>query len=111
MGPLHYHSSRSDFGFEFLGDIRNQKTTPRIGESGSRQDCLELPFFFKPLDFSIVIVNYISGLFFPQVGPLRHGLAVQSYENRRKTNFFSNSESTYQRYAESMTPLITDVGS
>jgi hypothetical protein len=26
-------------------DIHNQKTTPRIGESGSQQDCLELPFF------------------------------------------------------------------
>jgi hypothetical protein len=33
IDPLHYLSSRSDFGFEFGGDIRNQKTTPRLGES------------------------------------------------------------------------------
>ena len=33
------------FWLRILGDIRNQKMTPRIGESGSRQDCLELPFF------------------------------------------------------------------
>ncbi len=37
------------FWLQILGEIRNRKTTPRIGESGSRQDCLELPFF-KPLD-------------------------------------------------------------
>jgi hypothetical protein len=34
IDPLHYFSSRSDFGFEFA-DIRNQKTTPRLGESAS----------------------------------------------------------------------------
>jgi hypothetical protein len=33
------------FWLQILGDIRNRKTTPSIGESGSRQDCLELPFF------------------------------------------------------------------
>ncbi len=33
------------FWFRIRGDIRIRKTTPRIGESGSRQDCLEYPFF------------------------------------------------------------------
>jgi hypothetical protein len=33
------------FWLRILGDIRNKKTIPRIGESGSRQDCLALPFF------------------------------------------------------------------
>ncbi len=35
IGPLHYISSRSDFGFEFAeirGDIRNLKTTLRLAE-------------------------------------------------------------------------------
>jgi hypothetical protein len=44
LGPLHYRylPSRPEFGFEFSG-IR--KSTPRIGESGSRQDCQEYPLF------------------------------------------------------------------
>ncbi len=33
------------FRLRIRGDIRIRKTTPRIGESGSRQDCLEYPFF------------------------------------------------------------------
>jgi hypothetical protein len=28
------------FGLRIRGDIRNRKTTPRLGESGSRQECL-----------------------------------------------------------------------
>ncbi len=42
IGPLHYLWSRSDFGFKFPErDIRNQKTTPWLSESGSRRfsDC------------------------------------------------------------------------
>ena len=27
------------------GDIRNRKTTPRLAESGSRQECLWIQFF------------------------------------------------------------------
>jgi hypothetical protein len=34
MGPLHYYSSRSDFG-KF--DIPIRKTTPRINDTGSRR--------------------------------------------------------------------------
>jgi hypothetical protein len=43
------------------GDIRNRKTTRRVGES------TKLPIdtiFFKPLNKSIVILHYIPGLFF-----------------------------------------------
>jgi hypothetical protein len=42
---LHFEPFR--FWLRILGDIRIRKTTPRIGESGSRQDCLEYPFFFQ----------------------------------------------------------------
>jgi hypothetical protein len=33
------------FLLRIRGDIRKRKTTPRLAESGSRQDFLELPFF------------------------------------------------------------------
>ncbi len=33
------------FWLRIRGDIRNRRTTPRLAESGSRQDFLELPFF------------------------------------------------------------------
>ncbi len=35
---LHFTPFR--FGLRIRGDIRNQKTTPRLAESGSRQECL-----------------------------------------------------------------------
>ncbi len=57
MSPLHYLSSRSDFGFEF-------KEIFVIGES------TRLPIdtiFFKPLNKSRVIVHYIPGLFFAKL--------------------------------------------
>ncbi len=40
---LHFEPFR--FWLRIRGDVRIRKTTPRIGESGSRQDCLEYPFF------------------------------------------------------------------
>ncbi len=40
---LHFEPFR--FWLRIRGDIRIWKTTPRVGESGSRQDCLEYPFF------------------------------------------------------------------
>jgi hypothetical protein len=58
LGPLHYLSSRSDFGFEFseifvsVGDL---KRLPGVS------------IFFKPLNNSIVIVHYIRGLFFAKL--------------------------------------------
>jgi hypothetical protein len=53
------------FWLRIHGDILNRKTTPRLAESGSRQDCL-LPIdtiFFKPFNKSMVIVHYIPGVF------------------------------------------------
>ncbi len=35
---LHFEAFR--FGLRIRGDIRNRKTTPRLAESGSRQECL-----------------------------------------------------------------------
>ncbi len=35
---LHFEPFR--FGLRIRGDIRNRKTTPRLAESGSRQECL-----------------------------------------------------------------------
>jgi hypothetical protein len=49
------------FGLRIRGDIRNQKTTRRVGES------TRMPIdtiFFKPLNKSMVIVHYIPGFFF-----------------------------------------------
>jgi hypothetical protein len=39
------HFKPFQFWLRIRGDIRIRKTTPCIGESGSRQDCLEYPFF------------------------------------------------------------------
>ncbi len=33
------------FGLRIRGDIRIRKTIPRLAESGSRQECLEIKFF------------------------------------------------------------------
>jgi hypothetical protein len=60
IGPLHYVSSRSDFGFEFAEIFIIEK---RLAESGVTR----LPIntiFFKPLNKSMVIVHYIPGFFF-----------------------------------------------
>ncbi len=37
MGPLHYHSSRSDFGFEFVEILVFKKRLPAINDAGSRR--------------------------------------------------------------------------
>ena len=56
IGPLHYISSRSDFGFEFaeIFVIENDGESTRLPID---------TIFFKPLNKSIVIVHYIPGLF------------------------------------------------
>jgi hypothetical protein len=59
IGPLHNISSRSDFGFE----ISEIFVIEKLAESGIRQDTI----FFKPLNKSMVIVNYIPGLFFAKL--------------------------------------------
>jgi hypothetical protein len=33
------------FGLHIRGDIHNRKTTPRLAESGSQQECLKIQFF------------------------------------------------------------------
>ncbi len=49
------------FGLRIRGDIRNRKTTRRVGESTRMpKDTI----FFKPLKKSMVIVHYIPGFFF-----------------------------------------------
>jgi hypothetical protein len=63
-GPLHYISSHFRFWLRIRGDIRNRKTTRRVGESA------RMPIdtiFFKPLKKSVVIVHYISGIFFAKL--------------------------------------------
>jgi hypothetical protein len=60
LGPLHYISSRSDFGFEFAEIFVFEK---RLPVSVSREST-RLPIvtnIFKPLNNLILIVNYIPG--------------------------------------------------
>ncbi len=64
--PLHYLSSRSDFGFEFAEIFGIEKRLP---------DCILLNsilFYSK----SMVIVHYIPSLFFAKLVLLMAGLAV-----------------------------------
>jgi hypothetical protein len=65
MGPLHYHSSFSDFGFEFSEIFVVKKQLPASVSRGFDKN--RVTIFFKPLDLSIVIANYIPGLFFAKL--------------------------------------------
>jgi hypothetical protein len=58
IGPLHYLSSRSGFGFEFLEILLIEEW---LVDSGSRQDCLELPFFqtFKQTNSDSTLLHYL----------------------------------------------------
>jgi hypothetical protein len=42
---LTLHFETFQFGLRIRGDIRNRKTTPRLAESGSRQECLKIKKF------------------------------------------------------------------
>ena len=66
VGPLHYISSRSDFGFEFAEIFVFEK---RLTVSVSRGvDTIAWSIhFFKPLNDTIVIVHYIPGQFFAKL--------------------------------------------
>ncbi len=78
------------FWLRILWDIGIRKSAPRIGES------TRLPgvsIFFKPFNNSLVIVNYIPGLFFAKLALKRNGLAVKSSENQHQINFSLNSDS------------------
>ncbi len=60
LGPLHYISSLSDFGFEFPEILVLEKRLP-VSVSREVDKIAWSIHFFDPLDNSIVIVNYIAG--------------------------------------------------
>ncbi len=60
LGPLHYISSRSDFGFEFTEIFLLEKRLPVSVSRGVDKIAWSI-HFFKPLNNSIVIVQYIPG--------------------------------------------------
>ncbi len=63
ISPLHYVSSRSDFGFEFSEIFVIEKRPPiRQVEESTRMPTDTI--FFKPLNKSMVIVHYIASFFF-----------------------------------------------
>ncbi len=64
LGPLHYLSSRSDFGFEFSEIFENR--LPALVRRKVDKIAWSI-HFFKPLNKYIVIVHYIPGLFFAKV--------------------------------------------
>ena len=66
LGPLHYMSSRSDFGFEFSEIFVFENRLPALVSRGVNKIAWSI-HFFKPLNNSIVIVHYIPGLFFAKL--------------------------------------------
>jgi len=60
IGPLHYISSHSDFGFEFAEIFVFEKRLPVSVSRGVDKITWSI-HFFKPLNNSIVIVQYIPG--------------------------------------------------
>jgi hypothetical protein len=56
---LHFEPFR--FWLRIRGDIRIRKTTPRISDSGELTRLPIHTIIFKPLNNSILIVNYIPG--------------------------------------------------
>ena len=66
LSPLHYNSSRSDFGFEFSEIFVFENRLPALVSRGVNKIAWSI-HFFKPLNNSIVIVHYIPGLFFAKL--------------------------------------------
>ncbi len=66
LGPLHYLSSRSDFGFEFSEIFVLENRLPASVSRGVDKTAWSI-HFFKPLNNSIMLVNYIPGLFFAKL--------------------------------------------
>jgi hypothetical protein len=66
IGPLHYISSRSDFGFEFAELFVFEKRLPDSPSRGVDKNAYRYNFF-KPLNKSMVIEHYIPGLFFAKL--------------------------------------------
>ncbi len=87
LGPLQNHSSRSDFGFEFVEIFVFEKQLPAINHTGSRRLCV-----------SVI-----------------RGVADSPYQwyadtGSRLLNFLKEN-SPYRWYGESSTPRISDRGS
>jgi hypothetical protein len=61
-GPLHYVSSRSDFGFEFVEIFVIEKRLPNSPSRGVDKIAYRYNFFKQ--NKSMVIVYYIHGFFF-----------------------------------------------
>ncbi len=70
FGPLHYHSSHSDFGSEFLEIfvIKKNNSPHRWVAESTRLP--RVTIFFKPLALTIEIVNYIPDLFRLPLSPM-----------------------------------------
>jgi hypothetical protein len=66
LGPLHYLSSRSDFGLEFMEIFVFENRLPALVSPGVDKIAWSI-HFFKPLNNSIVIVHYIPGFFFAKL--------------------------------------------
>jgi hypothetical protein len=63
IDPIHYLSSRSDFGFEFADLFVIEKRLPNLPSWEVDKVAYRYNFFYKPLNKSMVIVHYIPGLF------------------------------------------------
>ncbi len=62
LGPLHYISSRSGFGFEFAEIFVFEKRLPVSVSRGVNKIAYTVDTnIFKPLNNSILILNYIPG--------------------------------------------------
>jgi hypothetical protein len=61
IGPLQYVSSHSDFGFEFAEIFIIGKRLPDSPSHGAHKNAYRYNFF-KPLNKSMVIVQYITSL-------------------------------------------------
>jgi hypothetical protein len=66
IGPLQYISSRSNFGFEFAEIFVIEKRLPDSPSRGVDKNAYRYKFF-QPLNKSMVLVHYISGLFFAKL--------------------------------------------
>ncbi len=66
IGPLHYVSSRSDFGFEFAEIFVINKRLPDPPSWGVDKIAQRYNVF-QPLNKSMVTVHYIPGFFFAKL--------------------------------------------
>jgi hypothetical protein len=66
LGPLHYLSSRSDFGLELSETFVFKNRLPASVSQGVDKIAWSIHFFI-PLNNSTVIVHYIPGLLFAKL--------------------------------------------